>query len=231
MFKKSSVDTLASVILTDVKSGTIDPDMLRRFYRQGKRDARRQTFEPSREFIVHAVALANSKICEEFTAQREKALTARTDLATELNQAQEQLEILDADIKPVAVPSSPKSDPSPGPTPGSLERLAEVRAQKRMQAAHSQRQAALAQISELRSQLSSSDDRLVSMPEQYEQAAASCREIGNLLWARYCMGFEKGKRKRLSPDDSLDGPPSELPFEVPCDFAAPQPSSESLGGT
>ena len=74
------------------------------------------------------------------------------------------------------------------------------------------------------------EDRIRLLPEQFEQAAASCREVGNLLWARYCMGYEKGKKKRVAPGDKQDGPPSELVFETPCSFQHDDPEKPIKGG-
>lgn len=222
MFGNNSVDALATVILTDIKNGIADQNMLKRFYRRGKRDARRLGYEPSREFVIHAVALANSKICEEYVAEREKALDVRASLVGKIEQIQGVIEQMGPDIKPVGLTKTSTLDKD-GSTPGSLARLAEIREQQRVQKAYDERQAAVSHLADVTRQLKTADDGLISLPSQFEQSATSCREVGNLLWARYCMGFERGKRRRVAPDSSLDGPPSELAFEVPCVFTAPIP--------
>ena len=127
MLRRYSVDTLASVILTDVKSGTIDPTMLRRFYRRGKWDARKDHFGPSREYVIHAVALATSKICEGYLQQRNQYMVQVAEARATLEKLTTEITRSGPDL--TAVPSGePEQGGDSGDlTPGSLAKLAETR--------------------------------------------------------------------------------------------------------
>lgn len=204
MLEKYSVESLAGTILSDLRDGRVSPRMLRRFRRQGKRDGRRsRSHVPTRDLIVHAVGVATSKICEEYVTRVE---STRGSLAALESDATRTNEI----VAQATAPAMPGGDASE--TVRALAEMESGRYAERMKAlqGHS---------ADLTKQMRTQQDTLAGLPSQYRQLTKTCQEAGLLLWASYRLGYEKGKKRRVSPEDAVPGPTESIEFDVPCTFA------------
>lgn len=204
MLERYTVESLAGTILSELKDGRVSPRMLRRFRRQGKRDGRRsRSHVPTRDLIVHAVGVATSKICEEYVTRVE---STRGSLAALESDATRTKEIL-TQATPPAVPGDDVSK--------TVRALAEMQSGR-----HAQRMKALqGHTADLTEQMRTRQDTLAGLPSQYRQLTKTCQEAGLLLWASYRLGYEKGKKRRVSPEDAVAGPTENMEFDVPCTFA------------
>jgi hypothetical protein len=213
MLERYTVESLAGVILSDLKDGRVSPKMLRRFRRQGKRDGRRsRSHVPVQDLIVHAVGVATSKICEEYVNQVENTRFSLATLEADAAQTQSVLSTIEA------------------PPSVAAEASETVRALAEMQnARHVQRVRRLeGHAADLGKQIKGQRDALTGLPSKYRQISKTCTEAGHLLWADYRLGYEKGKRRRVSPEDEVSGPPEGLEFTVPCTFAVAAPVSGGM---
>lgn len=190
MLEKYTVDSVAGITPGVLKEGSVEPKMLRRFYRRGKRDARRRfSHEPAKELIKRAVGMATREICEEY-------VLARRELRARIAGLEAAIESLKDDLD-----SQGQSEPPETAAP-TAEALTGLRKRR---------------LSTLVTEVTAAEDRLSVLHEEFQQRILSCHETGGLMWSRYCMGFEKGTRRRGSPDDQDVGPRPVIDFEMPCD--------------
>jgi len=217
VFSRFSVDSFADVILSDVKRGAVSRKMLRRFYRLGKRDARREDHLPAKEYVTHGVSLAVSKICEEYVARRSELQRSVAEQEATAEKLRVELASLGPELTSVQQVAS-SNGAGAANMPGSLETLARRRRAREVEEMRRERERLESGIAEAQRAVRTLTDEIALLPQQFAQSAASCREVGSLLWARYCMGYEKGKRRRVAPDDRRSGPEVTLDSESPCDF-------------
>lgn len=226
MLERFTVDVIVDEIDRQVKGANPNAKLSHRFFRKGRRDGKRQLPADSmRAFVTEAVGLATSKLGQEHLAATE---AARRQLAA-LEARRDQL--VAALAKAPDPPAAQESEPSSGGAPfsenqpGPLikgERLddamAALRAKRKEQAIiarGAQRAQDEAELEQVELQLAAAEDELERAPERFRQIVASAHQVGKLLWARYCVGFDGGKAKRGRPDDAEMGPSPAIDFPYP----------------
>lgn len=241
MWRRTQIDVLADQI-EQLEHAEPDSELVRRMFRAGKADGRRRR-DPSsvRSFVTEAVDLAASRITQQYVEERQRL--AAEIASTEAQLTGRPADVPSSGEHTGG--HQPNSKPPPSTTPavppvglrdsivetaesvtapqarqpqvleGALDRL---RAEKLARREESHRAAAeerRRQHAELTASLQSTKRKQDDLPAPYRQRVDSAHEFGQLLWARYCTGFEHGKRKRGRPEDELPGPEPEIEFHVP----------------
>lgn len=239
MLERFTIDTIVDEIDRRVKGANPDAKLVHRFFRKGRRDGKRQLpVESMRVFVTEAVGLATSKLGQEHLAATEDA---RRQLAA-LEARRDQLTAVLARPEPVVAdePETPTEGSAfygnqPGPIikgsrlDDAMAGLREKRREAKLVARGAERAGNQAELDQVNQQIALAEDELVRAPDRFRQLVASSHQVGKLLWARYCVGFDGGKAKRGRPDDAEEGPDPDIEFPFPESLersvhAAAQPS-------
>lgn len=212
MLERWTVDAIAGEIGRQLQSAEVAPQLVRRFYKQGKRHGKRSIIsEPAQTLIVNAIDIATSKIAEQFVAeaQRLRASVAAADarLATPLPPP----------VEPAA-PEEAAAISSPGTRgpdlSGALTGVRHRKIEETRRAAHAQHAAKQEELAGVAQSRAVAQQALRDLPSHYRQAVESCHEAGELLWSRYRSGYVEGASRR-GPSDAGSAPPQSISFDAP----------------
>lgn len=233
MLERFTVDMVADHVATQMLEGDPSPKLAHRFFRKGRRDGRHAFDHLSIRMLVRdAVNLASSELSEEFVRVRHELESRRQELILQERHFLEQAE------PPSEAPSTdpePVQDPAPATDTGAssdeiLVNALRNRYRLRNQAAARQRRdeerqsrdsadqarsAAADAALAARREIATLETRLDQLATEFLQRFETIAHTGQLLWSRYCNGFEQGKERRGSRESDVQAPDDLLEFPVP----------------
>lgn len=209
----SSIDQLSEE-LHSLSQGEPRTPVLKRFFKDGKRDGRRKRRPESvRQFLIDAVELATSQISEGYLDQ-ERTLLMRLESLEAERQALED--------SPPPSPLHSEIDPnndgtqSPDyPLAHSVRRLEEKRRAAADQKAAREALERAERADQVGQDIAQTRRESELLLESFQQEVESAHHAGELLWDRYCSGYERGLSRRRQADDLEAGPAPDISFPMP----------------
>ena len=205
MITRFTRDSLARVVHTEIAQGSVQPKLLFRFYRSGRRDGRRSTDTTiTRNIITDAVHSASSHIALGYHQLQRELGVERARVTKEIKVLQERQTKLEHS-------SGDRSQPVANAAPFHAEGGAAWASDLEVQAAYAARSAqnqrreiqrANAEIQGIGEQI---DQRRVRLDEIVEEASRAHRAFleqivtaqtqGASLWDRYSVGVHEGESR------------------------------------
>ncbi|MCB0973111.1 MAG: hypothetical protein KDB86_00975 [Actinobacteria bacterium] len=245
MIERWTIDVVADAVLASFKTAEPDKKLLRRFYCAGRQQGKLALPTTAmNDLLANAVAVAASKIAEEFLDEEHEAKkTLAEKRASEQLIAAEIQSIPDGTEAPLddSEPSRPAADDQAPPESSgggpptdvradadledSLTRLRAKRALDHARKINAQRQSRRASLISQNEQLSRdiavSELELARTPEKFRQLVDSCHKTGELMWARFVLGYNRSAA-RWDGSGEAPTPSSQIRFQYPEALDSPQ---------
>jgi hypothetical protein len=211
MLEKFTVDMLAGHVAS-LQKGESTPRMARALYRKGRRDGKRSyDYNSMGGLLLDAVGLASSALCEAFLLERKTVEVRMAELRAVDDPRNEDDPYL-AHSRDVLA-----ADKARAPKDEELSSVGLTVALEARQRLHTEQEKAArrrdAQLA--RQELAKQDAVMLCVESEYRQRFATITYAGQLLWSRYCNGYELGHSRRGSRDSNVNPPVAALDFPVP----------------
>lgn len=240
MLERFTVDSVAAEIENQIKQARPVPKLARRFYKKGRRDGRRLVPDVSmRRFTTEAVALASSKIAEEYldvNAQIEAKINTAKGVKKQMQVRQDTKQAGSSsggtgavdDVPAGAASSGPAVIGNPADLDAAIEGLKAGRAAADAARVRAEQEATVKALEEAERDISQGQNDLESAKDRYRQLVESCLSTGRLLWSRYCIGYSMGKSRRGDPHADNPEPELNIELHVPAVLA---PTTDKVRGS
>jgi len=215
MLSSRSIDTLAEAIADQIEPGQLTSVLLRRFFRAGRRVGRkRRPAESYAKFVEDGVDRAVAAHMERFVERRTMLTIEVGRVDAEISVAREEIsertERLERSTASPPMAPDPLDDPTGRVHALALKRHFESLDRERRALAESERR-----VLELTQNRASVDGELVELGHAFSERINGSYRAGQMVWDRFCMGFEAGRNSRGRPDFEGDSPLRDLDFRRP----------------
>jgi hypothetical protein len=212
MLEKFTVDKLAEQVGLQLQRGQVTSQLAHSFFRKGRRDGRRSLdYNSLGGLLLDSVGLAGSNLCQQMLARRQTVELQIVELHAirEAQAAAISESVASGDVTRTHGESgSGREDDSDAALVIALKARQRMRLDKaRLDALDASRRA--------QDDLSRAEAILLGLVAEYRQRFEGAAHAGQMLWSRYCNGFEQGHAKRGSRDCKLDPPIAVLDFTMP----------------
>lgn len=229
MLERFTVDALAGDLERQIQHAGPEPRFARRFFRRGKKDGRRElAFAPQLSFLTRAVQIATGKLAEAFVEERDALLQQLDALRAEAASSEDTPSGREGRGDWHSTGSETPSEQSqerrpigrsdPARKPDLKSALETLREQRRA----AERAAEIAADAAERDRRRAVSAQIAVLNTKVERLAQDClvsvytaHKAGQLIWSRYCTGYEAGSRGRGAPDDDGARPTTDVTFPVP----------------
>jgi hypothetical protein len=211
MLEKFTVDMLAAHVAS-LQEGKSTPRMARALYRKGRRDGKRSyDYNSMGGLLLDAVGLASSALCEAFLLERRPVEVRMAELRAVDDPRNEDDGYL-ADNRDVLAADKARVPKDDQVSSAGLAAALQARQRLHTEQAHAARRRD-GQLA--RQELAKQDAVMLCMATEYRQRFDTITCAGQLLWSRYCNGYELGHARRGSRDSNVNPPVAALEFPVP----------------
>lgn len=224
MIERWTIDSVAEEIESQFQGADPRAKLLRRFFREGKRQGKRGiSWKPMKAFLENAVELATSKLAEDFVDEERGAEVALAGMRARQKMLEDDVAETDEDDDSAGADSTrsaKKTKPTAGSGPDLVAALGRLKAERAAREAaakaatrDAKRTAAEDELDHVGEQIDVAAEEIEELDDKYRQLVDSCHETGELMWARYCSGYLLGASKRgelASPE-----PEPEIEFDYP----------------
>lgn len=229
-FHRFTVDILSNHVGDQLLTGEPSARLGYRFFRKGRRDGKKNyDHESVGRLLREAVRLAAEKLADEMARRR-------AEISHRIATLESSLQRTPATVSEPSVPTTPDSSDHENVRGPSLNRALKVRARALGKAAQLEqeaaRKAAEEVLQQVQDELEQQRTALNGLPAAFGPRASGIVHSGQVLWTRYCNGFEQGdtrrrRRRRYKPaDGEVAAPEHDVVFTLPTVLNAQTPSRE-----
>jgi hypothetical protein len=212
MLEKFTIDMLAEKVSVQLQRGQVSSKLARSFFRKGRRDGKGSLdYNSLGGLLLDSVGLAGSYLCQEMLTRRQTVELRIVELNA-VREGQSAAISRDQPSGDAGSMNDQGSDGRDGHSDAAL--LVALKARQRMRSEQA-RTDALDAARRAQDDLSQADALLHGLVTEYRQRFEGAAHAGQILWSRYCNGFEQGHAKRGSRDCDVDPPIAALDFVRP----------------